>query len=158
MRTLENLNKRVAELKGKGEITYVAGKTVSDMLTAEPKTCKKIDFISVRTELSKKGNLYILTAEPGRETIEEAIAGFLAEEARRERQHAFFNEVVELNNIKGKIEHIERIVNDPRIARIKVILKKIKATDDKKYMVNLLVDGLTGFTCCEKDYIKENLI
>lgn len=158
MRTLENLNERVVELKGKGEITYVAGKTVSDMLTAEPKLCKKMDFISVRDELGDKGILYILTAEPGKETIEEAIAGFLAEQARQKRQTDFFNEAVELNTIKGEIENIERIVNDPRIERIKVILKKIKATDDKKYMVNLLVDGLTGFTYCEKDYIKENLI
>lgn len=158
MRTLENLNERVMELKGKGEITYVAGKTVSDMLTAEPKLCKKMDFISVRNELGDKGILYILTAEPGKETIEEAIAGFLAEQARQKRQADFFNEAVELNTIKGEIENIERIVNDPRIERIKVILKKIKATDDKKYMVNLLVDGLTGFTYCEKDYIKENLI
>ena len=158
MRKLEVLNERVNELKGNNEITYVAGKTVSDMLTAEPKTCKKIDFNSVRATLNKDGLYYVLTAEPGRETIEEAIAGFVAEQARQERQRNFFNEVSELNTIKGEIENIERIVNDPRIERVKKILKNIKASDDKQYMINILVDGLTGFTYCEKTYIKENLI
>lgn len=158
MRKLEVLNERINELKGNNEITYVAGKTVSDMLTAEPKTCKKIDFNSVRATLSKDGLYYVLTAEPGRETIEEAIAGFVAEQARQERQRNFFNEVGELNTIKGEIENIERIINDPRIERVKKILKNIKASDDKQYMINILIDGLTGFTCCEKAYIKENLI
>lgn len=158
MRKLEVLNERVNELKGNNEITYVAGKTVSDMLTAEPKTCKKIDFNSVRATLNKDGLYYVLTAEPGRETIEEAIAGFVAEQARQERQRNFFNEVSELNTIKGEIENIERIVNDPRIERVKKILKNIKASDDKQYMINILIDGLTGFTYCEKAYIKENLI
>ena len=158
MRKLEVLNERVNELKGNNEITYVAGKTVSDMLTAEPKTCKKIDFNSVRATLNKDGLYYVLTAEPGRETIEEAIAGFVAEQARQERQRNFFNEVSELNTIKGEIENIERIINDPRIERVKKILKNIKASDDKQYMINILIDGLTGFTYCEKAYIKENLI
>ncbi len=158
MRKLEVLNERVNELKGNNEITYVAGKTVSDMLTAEPKTCKKIDFNSVRATLNKDGLYYVLTAEPGRETIEEAITGFVAEQARQERQRNFFNEVGELNTIKREIENIERIINDPRIERVKKILKNIKASDDKQYMINILIDGLTGFTYCEKAYIKENLI
>lgn len=158
MRNLKELNKEVKELKGKENITFVAGATISDMLAAEPQTCKKIDFVETRNKLTRKGLIYCLAAEPGRETIEEAIAGFLAEEARKARQAEFVREVCRLNIVKAEIKNIERITKDPRVVRIQNILKNIENTDDKEYIVDILVDGLTGFTYSEKAYIKENLI
>ena len=149
--------RKMNELKGKETIIYVAGASVSDMLTAEPKYCAKIDFASVKSNLVRQGKPYVLVAESGRETIEEAIAAFVAEQARQERQNNFFNEVSELHTIKEQIKDVERIINDPRIQRIKRILKAVNPAD-KKYTADILINGLTGLTYSEKEYIKENLI
>jgi len=157
MRKLTDLQKEVKELKGKETITYVVGKTISDMLTAEPRTCKKIDVKATMAENMRKGLIFHLFAEPGRETIEEAIAGFIAEQARQARQRDFFSETTRLDAVKTEIENIERITKDPRIVRIQNILEKVDDCD-RDYVVNILVDGLTGFNYSEKAYIKENLI
>ena len=104
MRKLTDLQKEVKELKGKETVTYVVGKTISDMLTAEPRTCKKIDVRTTMAENMRKGLIFHLFAEPGRETIEEAIAGYIAEQARQARQRDFFSEPTRLDAVKTEIE------------------------------------------------------
>lgn len=150
---MKNLN----ELKERMKLEFTAGKTISDMLTAEKQTVEKINFIAKKAELARQGKPFVLVAEPGRETMEEAIVNFCKEQARQKRQAEFFSETYELHNIKLEIEAIKKLEADPRIARIRRIVEAV-SNADVDYVKGILVDGLTEFTRAEKAYIYQNIL
>lgn len=157
MKNLNELKERKNKLQGGTVLEFTAGGTISDMLTAEKQTVEKVNFLAKRAELERQGKPYILVAEPGRETMEQAIVNFCKEQARQKRQAEFFNEAYELHDIKLEIEAIAKLEADPRIARIRRIVEAVSNTD-VNYVKGILVDGLTGFTKAEKAYIYQNIL
>ena len=157
MKKLNELQNRKNELGGSVVLELIAGSTVSEMLLAETQRIKKEDFLAKRQELAREGKYCVLVAEPERETMEQAIVNFCKEQARENRQREFNHEVSELQDIKLEIKAIERLENDPKIIRIKRILKSV-AKEDKEYIKSTLVNGLTDFSREEKAYICQNIL
>lgn len=157
MKNLNELKERKNELQGGIVLEFVAGTTISDMLTAEKQTVEKINFIAKKAELARQGKPFVLVAEPGRETMEEAIVNFCKEQARQKRQAEFLQEVYTLHDTKLMIEAAERIEADPRVARIRRIIESVSDAD-LNYVKEILVDSLTGFTKAEKMYIFLNIL
>ena len=157
MKNLNELKERKEELQGGTILEFVAGKTISDMLTAEKQTVEKINFVAKKAELARQGKPFVLVAEPGRETMEEAIVNFCKEQTRQKRQAEFFSEIYELHDIKLEIKAITKLEADPRIARIRRIVEAVSDAD-ANYAKGILVDGLTEFTRAEKAYIYQNIL
>ena len=156
MRTLQELNAKIKELKGETEVTYVAGCTIAEMLVAEPTTCKKVDFISNSRKLEREGKYYILVAEANK-SIQSEIKAFLKEQARLERQRVFFNEVTQLNTIKLEKDKIKALENNPKIKRIRTILDSLCDDEDREYVADLLLKDVC-LSYSERQYVKENIL
>ena len=157
MKNLNELKERRTTLGGEIILEFTAGATISDMLTAEKQTVEKSNFLSRKSELAREGKIFVLVAEPGRETMDQAIVNFCKEQARQKRQSEFFKETYELHEIKLEIEAIKKLEADPRIARIRRIVESL-SKEDADYIKVVLVNDLTGFTRNEKLYIYQNIL
>jgi len=159
MRKMTELNNESKRLGGSIVLEMVAGPTIAEMVVGETITCTKEEFISKKNELARQGKYFVLVAEPGRETMEQAIKAFLKEQARQARQTQFYKEVWELHEVKLEKKRVEALLNNPKVTRIKNIIESMSGEDedDIRYITKLLVKDLC-LPKDEKDYILKNIL